>query len=60
MSIIQLSFMNVPHTISKDDIDLPFVNSSFLTFLVGGFSNPLKNISQIGSLPQVGVKTKNI
>ena len=30
-----------------------------LLYLVGGF-NPLKNISQIANLPQVGVKIKNI
>ena len=31
----------------------------FNNFLVGGF-NPLENISQIGNLPQIGVKIKNI
>ena len=31
------------------------------TWLVGGWTNPLKNISQIGSFPQIGLKIpKNI
>ena len=30
------------------------------TKLVGGWTNPLENISQIGNLPQIGVKIKNI
>ena len=29
-------------------------------YLVGGWTTHLKNISQIGNLPQVGVKIKNV
>ncbi len=28
--------------------------------LVGGWTTPLKNVSQSGSFPQVGVKIKNL
>ena len=31
-----------------------------LTILVGGFNPFLKNISQLGNLPQIRVKIKNI
>ena len=30
------------------------------TYLVGGWTTHLKNISQIGNLPQIGVNMKNI
>ena len=37
--------------------DIPYKAKPSIVHLVGGF-NPLKNISQNGNLPQIGVKKK--
>ena len=52
-------FWKQPYTVGKYEENRSGLACERHGFLVGGF-NPFENISQIGNLPQIGVKIKNV